>query len=273
MRYLLLLSLSLVLSLSAIAQRQNVSGQVFGPDGAVANVSVREIDEDRRVCNHTHTDANGIFSFQVRNAQHYLQFHASGYRTLTHKMLGQKRFKVNLQPCRVSSYAGQEKLVLKSNKLFCGRYLSSDVSQMAWVEQLNDTIFSLILPIRMDLVIDEYPAGRTLLILGPRDEQVMQWENVVDAYPLLESPDEINEYHLTQSYFGVSRLPGGNEDDTPLYAYPHFQFTRSQLEYLCQHPDALQRLVVDTYKADNYWNLYPTAHTQELLQKILGKHK
>ena len=38
------------------AQRQNVSGIVKGPDGAIAKVSVREIDNNRRVYNHTATD-------------------------------------------------------------------------------------------------------------------------------------------------------------------------------------------------------------------------
>ncbi len=35
------------------AQQHNVSGMVKGPDGGIAKVSVREIDENRRVFNHT----------------------------------------------------------------------------------------------------------------------------------------------------------------------------------------------------------------------------
>ena len=63
------------------------------------------------------------------------------------------------------------------------------------------------------------------------------------------------------------------EDNTSLYAYPHFQFTRSDLEYLVYNPHALRRLAMDTYKADNYWNLYPTGQTIELLKQVLQKSK
>ena len=121
----------------------------------------------------------------------------------------------------------------------------------------------------MDMIIDEYPAGRTLLVLGSWDKQLMRWENVVDAYPIDVAPHEVSDVHLAQSYFGTDRLPGGTKDDRPLYAYPHFQFTKANLEYLVEHPQAMHRLVVDTYKADNYWNLYPTDQTADLLKQVL----
>lgn len=269
----ILFSLLLLLAGSVWAQKQNVSGQVSGPDGRIANVSVREVDASLRVYNHTTSDQNGLFSFQVRDARHSLQFFAPGYRTLTHKMLGNKSFKVTLERRRVSPYAETGKLLLRSDNLFSGRYMGTVVKQMAWIEQLNDTLFTLILPIRMNRIIDEYPAGRTLLVLSDRDAQLMQWENVVDAYPLEVAPHEVSDVHLAQSYFGTRRLPGGTEDDTPLYAYPHFQFTKANLEYLIANPKSLRRLVVDTYKADNYWNFYSTEHTIELLQKVLKSIK
>ena len=53
---------------SSWAQQQNVSGTVKGPDGAIAKVSIREVDANHRVLNHTTTDRNGLFSFQVRDA-------------------------------------------------------------------------------------------------------------------------------------------------------------------------------------------------------------
>lgn len=266
-----LTSLLLLLSASLLAQRQNVSGQISGPDGRIPNVSVREVDANHRVYNHTRADKNGLFSFTVRDAQHSLQFFAPGYRTFTHKMLGNKSFRVTLEPRRTSPFIGHEKLLLKSDRLFCGIYMGTEVRQMAWVEQMTDTLFTLILPIKMDMIIDEYPAGRQLLVLSGMSQQVMQWENVVDAYPIDVAPHDIHDHHLAQSYFGADRLLNGQEDNTPLYAYPHFQFTKSQLEYLVSHPNMLQRLAVDTYKADNYWNLYPTEKTAELLKMVLEK--
>lgn len=261
--------LLLLVSASLLAQRQNVSGQISGPDGRIPNVSVREVDANHRVYNHTKADQNGLFSFYVRDAQHSLQFYAPGYRTFTHKMLGQKSFKVTLEPRRVSPYVGNERLVLKSDRLFCGHYMEKEVKQMAWIEKMNDTLFTLILPVKMNMIIDEYPAGRTLLVLGSWDKQLMRWENVVDAYPIDVAPHEVSDVHLAQSYFGTDRLPGGTKDDRPLYAYPHFQFTKANLEYLVEHPQAMHRLVVDTYKADNYWNLYPTDQTADLLKQVL----
>jgi len=264
-----LISLFLLLTTQVLAQRQNVSGQISGPDGRIPNVSVREVDANHRVYNHTRADQNGLFSFYVRDAQHSLQFYAPGYRMFTHKMLGQKSFKVTLEPRRLSPFVGKERLVLKSDYLFCGHYMMTEVKQMAWIEQLNDTLFTLILPIKMDLIIDEYPAGRMLLVLGERDTQLMQWENVVDAYPTELAPYEVSDFHLAQSYSGTVYLPGGSKEEKPIYAYPHFQFTKANLEYLVNNPDALRRLAVDTYKADNYWNLYPTDQTIGLLKQVL----
>ncbi|MBO4549401.1 MAG: carboxypeptidase regulatory-like domain-containing protein, partial [Bacteroidaceae bacterium] len=88
MRHKLILSLLLCCIASALAQEQNVSGTIKGPDGTIAKVSVREIDNNHRVLNHTTSDRNGLFTFHVRDAaRHSLQFYAPGYRTFTHKML------------------------------------------------------------------------------------------------------------------------------------------------------------------------------------------
>ena len=261
--------LLLLVSSSLLAQKQNVSGHINGPDGPIPNVSVREVDANHRVYNHTKADQNGLFSFFVRDAQHSLQFHAPGYRTFTHKMLGQKSFRVTLEPRRTSPYIGNERLVLKSDRLFCGHYNGMEVRQMAWIERMNDTIYSLILPVKMDMPLDEYPVGRTLLVLGNYDTQLCQLENVVDAYPIDVAPYEVSDVHLAQSYFDTDRLPGGTEEKKTLYAYPHFQFTKANLEQLMEHPNAVRRLVVDTYKADNYWNLYPTDETVALLKQVL----
>ena len=262
----------MLVSSSLLAQKQNVSGQISGPEGRIPNVSIREVDANHRVYNHTTADKNGLFSFTVRDTQHSLQFLAPGYRMLTHKMLGHRSFRVTLEPRRVSPFIGNERLVLKSDRLFCGHYMGMDVKQMAWIEQMNDTLYTLILPVKMDMVIDEYPAGRTLLVLGDYDNLLIQLENVVDAYPIDVAPHEASDVHLAQSYYGIDRLPGGTEEKKQLYAYPHFQFTKANLEQLMAHPDALRRLAVDTYKADNYWNLYPTDETIDLLRQVLYKN-
>lgn len=261
----------LLLTTQVLAQRQTVSGQINGPEGPIPNVSVREVDSNHRVFNHTKADDNGLFSFTVRDAQHSLQFFAPGYRTFTHKMLGQNLFTVTMEPRRVSPFVKDERLVLKSDRLLCGHNHTEEVKQMAWVEQMNDTLFTLVVPVKMDRLVDEYPTGRTLLVLGEWDKILLRLENVVDAYPIDTPPHEVKDFRMSQKYEGTDNMLGNTRDDTPLYAYPHFQFTRADLEYLVANSDAIRRVVVDTYRADNHWNLYPTSQTAKLLQQVLDK--
>ena len=248
-----------------------MSGVVKGPDGSIAKVSVREIDANHRIFNHTSTDRNGLFSFQVRDVQHSLQFYAPGYRTLSHKMLGAKSFKVTMEKRRTSPYVASAKVILKSEHLFCGHYMGEVVPRQAWIEKMCDSLFSIIIPVEMERPVDEYPAGRGVIVLDDFGRQVMQLENVVDVYPIYGDPDEVGQMCLAQSYIGVGRIPGVEEEDKRLYAYPHFQISRTQMEQLCNQPDLLGRLAVDTYKADNYWNFFPTEKTIELFKKVLEK--
>ncbi len=249
----------------------NVSGVVNGPDGVIAKVSVRETDGDHRIYANTRTDRNGLFSFRVRDLQHSLQFYAPGYRTLTHKMLGAKSFKVTMERRRTSPYVSSSKVILKSNHLVCGHYMNEVVQQQAWIEKMCDTLYAIIVPVQMERPVDEYPAGRQAIILDEFGQQVMQLENVVDVYPIAGDPDDVSQTCLAQSYTGVDRIPGATDDETRLYAYPHFQISKVQLEQLCNHPNLFGRIVADTYRADNYWNFFPTSQTIELLRKILYK--
>lgn len=273
-----ILSLLLLCCVPVMAQRQNVSGIVKGPDGGIEKVSIREIDANHRVFNHTTTDKNGYFSFKVRDAQHSLQFYAPGYRTLSHKMLGENKFTVTMERRRISPYVSTAKVILKSDRLFNGHYLGEVVRRQAWIEKMCDTLYSIILPIEMERPVDEYPVGRQLIVLDELDRQVMQLENVVDAYPIIGDPDEVEEsridqayHHIARSYTGTDYIPGGDSVDEKLYAYPHFQISRAQLEQFCEKPELLGRLAVDTYRADNYWNLFPTDKTISLFKKALAK--
>lgn len=256
------------------AQSGTVSGKVINVQGkGVANASVRELDHNKRVINHTEADANGIFTFKVRDKQHSIQVIAPGYRKITHKMLGHSRVNVTLQERRKSPLAGNEKIILRSDELFCGKYQNENVKQWAWIEQVNDTLFTLILPIRTHTLIDEYPQGRTLTLLSTFDHQLMQWSNVVDAYPVAGTPEEIKSTVLTQSYTGTDNTPGISTNVKDCFAYPHFQFSLKDLTFLANNPSKLQRLVADTYKVDNYWNFYPTEKTDKLLKELLKKVK
>lgn len=276
MKKLLFILFAALSAATSQAQPYTVSGTVKDSCGqAIANASIREIDHNKRVINHTQSDENGIFTFKVRNGRHALQVMAPGYRKITHKLLNYKRVNITLEKRRTSPLAGNEKIVLRSDQLFCGRYMNENVKQWAWIEQLNDTTFCLVLPISTKTEIDEYPQGRTLTILSATGQHLMQWNNVADVYPIIGSPGEQSSTVLAQSYTNDDYVPGAIADDKESYVYPHFQFSLSQLKSLAEHPEDLQRMVVDTYKADNYWNFYPTNDTdrllKELLQKVTGK--
>lgn len=271
MKAFLALASALLMAIDMHAQGINVSGKITGPDGGIPNVSVRELSGEHRVVSNTRADGNGIFTFKVRDTQHWLQFYAPGYRTLTHKMLGHTSFNVTMEPRRKSPYLGHEKVLLRTKDMLCGHYMGESIPVRTWVEQLSDTIFAIVIPVEMKLKVDEYPAGRMLLVLTQYDEQIMQWENIADVYPLQGDPDEMYDAKLTQSYNGIDKSPGGTDEEENLYCYPHFQFTLSQLRYLIDNPERWDRMVVDTYRADNYWNFYPTAKTRDLLQKVIDK--
>ena len=91
-------------------------------------------------------------------------------------------------------------------------------------------------------------------------------------------PDEVEDSrleqaygHVAQTYTGNDYTPGASMNGEKLYAYPHFQVSRSQLERLCNEPELLSRLAVDTYRADNYWNFFPTERTVSVFRKALAK--
>lgn len=253
------------------ARQQNISGIVKGPDGAIAKVSVREVDANHRILSHTTTDRNGLFTFQVRDAsRHSLQFYAPGYRTITHKIHGETLFKVTLEKRRTSPYADKAKFIINSEHLFCGHYRGEIVRCKAWIEKMCDTLYAIILPVEMERPVDEYPSGRRLIVLDELDREVMTLENVVDVYPISGEPDEVRTVCIAQSYTGAGYMPGIS-DGKRFYAYPHFQISRTQLEQLCQRPESLCRVAVDTYNGTDWWNFFPRDKTFELFRKVLDE--
>lgn len=270
MRYAFIIAL-LLLAINSMAQQQNVSGQVRDLEGnPIPNVSVREVDRESRVLNHTKADANGMFSFTVRDAQHWIQFSAPDYVTLTHKMLGNRTIKATME-LKGKMDTRKAKILIKSKKLICGMADGRNIPQNAWIEQIQDTVFSLILPISVSSVIDEYPAGRTLTLISTANSAVMELKNVVDAYPVKGDPDEMTDRRLTQSGNGVDNGPYEDTDDKNLFCYPHFRITSSQIEYIISHLDQILSINVDTYKADNFWNLYLMSGADGILRNAMKK--
>ena len=255
--------LALCLSLSAVAQKQTVSGTVKDAQGnPIAGVSVRELDHNRRVVKQTKSDANGLFSFPSKDTRHYIQFVADGYRRLTHKMMGYTLINATLDPRTVMPLNKKGKVVMRTDKLICGHQGEGEVPLTVWMEQFSDTLYAFIIPVEVESEVDEYPAGRTLTILDQGGKQMMQLENVVDAYPTSPRSDE--GIVMTQSYAGVDNVPGQSTVKRRYFVQPHFAVTASQLRTLMNRHQSIARILVDTYRADNYWNYYLSSQAGEV---------
>ncbi len=263
MKNYILAILALCLTLGAAAQKQRVSGTVKDAEGRpIAGVSVRELDHNRRVVKQTRTDANGLFSFPVKDTRHYIQFVADGYRRLTHKMMGYTLINATLDPRTVQFTYRKGKVVMHTDKLLCGHKGEEEVPLTISLEQLNDTLYAFIFPVEVESEVDEYPAGRTLTVLDTQGRQLVQLENVVDAYP--SSPRSGEGIVMTQTYAGVDNVPGESTVKRRYFVEPHFAISSAQLRQLMSGHRQIARILVDTYRADNYWNYFISSQASQV---------
>ena len=117
-------------------------------------------------------------------------------------------------------------------------------------------------PVEVESEVDEYPAGRTLTILDSSGKQMMQLENVVDAYP--SSPRSDEGIVMTQTYAGVDNIPGQSTVKRRYFVQPHFAISSSQLKRLMAQHQSIARILVDTYRADNFWNYYLSSQADQV---------
>lgn len=267
MKNYILAIIALSLTLGVAAQKQRVTGTVRDAQGnPIAGASVRELDHNRRVVKQTKSDANGLFSFPVQDTRHYIQFAADGYRRLTHKMMGYTLINATLDPRTVQLTYRRGKLIMHTDKLLCGHQGESEVPLTVSFEQLNDTLYAFIFPVEVESEVDEYPAGRTLTVLDSNGKQMVQLENVVDAYP--SSPRSDEGIVMTQTYAGVDNVPGESTVKRRYFVQPHFAVSSSQLRTLMAQHQSIARILVDTYRADNYWNYYLSSQASEVDLKL-----
>ena len=91
---------------------------------------------------------------------------------------------------------------------------------------------------------------------------MMQLENVVDAYP--SSPRSDEGIVMTQTYAGVDNIPGQSTVKRRYFVQPHFAFSSSQLRRLMAQHQSIARILVDTYRADNFWNYYLSSQADQV---------
>lgn len=161
----------------------------------------------------------------------------------------------------------------ESTMLICGHHGKQEISQIVWLEQLNDTLFTLKIPIQVKTMSTNYPEGRMLLVLNKENKLVAAANNVQDESPSAGDPNDARHelYSSTNSSSSVGYIPGNSVRETPYFVYPQFLFTREELEYLVKHHKDVYRIVVDTAEADNYWIFYPQSTFEEELKELISE--
>lgn len=161
----------------------------------------------------------------------------------------------------------------ESTQLICGHQGKQEVPQIVWLEQLNDTLFTLKIPIQVKTMSTNYPEGRLLLMLNKSNKLVASAYNIQEESPLPGDPnDQMHElYSSTNSSSSIGYIPGNSVRETSYYVYPQFIFTREELEYLIAHYKEIHRIVVDTAEADSYWLLYPKSTFGDELKQLMSE--
>jgi len=266
--------LAVILASTSFAQ-ERVTGVVRCEGEPVADAIVMEINKDHRILHQTRTDSEGRYSISFSNPEkNSIRVLAAGYYTITHKLRGFSLVTINMIPREHSvnydTLPGRHKGI-QTNKLFVGRVGDGTRPQIARVEMVNDTLFSLIVPLRVDALVDEYPAGRNMMFLGDADELLLNARNGMDVKPLEGDPEDISD--KIRPINNTVQIVNGQTPNvyTNNYVYPRFLINRDQLFSLIGKAGQVRRVAFDTVRADNYWLLYPSDEFEDELHRLVYK--
>lgn len=257
----IIVSLVFMFALALTGQGQTVvSGGIVDADGPIADIMVKEIDHNQRVLNSTTTDASGLFTMRVNNLNNALLISGSGYLRRIERMQGRTRFDIQL--LRVTHSLEEELLQerhphTESFRLIYGRLGEHKVAQRVWIEMLNDTLFTLSLPIHAFAFNENYPVNRKMMFVDYTDGPLMTGNSIVEVYAESGDPMMRDEKSIiTRYYTDGNYTPGSFSSDTQHNLYPQFVFRTTELETLLMHEDAICRILIDTSRGDNFWQLY-----------------
>lgn len=252
-----------------------VSGRVTGEEGALMGAVVKEIDFNHRIVSQTTTDASGLFNMNVRSMNHALSVKKAGYVEHIERLAGRQR--LDIQLVKGKSLIDEKLLtgkhrVRETYKLLYGHLGTRNVPQLVRIEMLNDTLFTMILPIQADNLLAAYPAGRILMFVDVTDQPLLLSRNLMEVYTLCGEPEEVDKHSvLARSYIGNDYTPGNGAAPSPMFHYPQFLFTLAEMEALLAREGDICRLLIDTAKGDNFWILYPEETFGKEMHRILTK--
>jgi len=268
-------TLMLALFSSVLWGQTVVSGKVMAGGVPVAGATVKELDVNHRIVSQSTTDASGLFNMSVVDLNHALSVHSDGYLEHIERLFGRKTVEIAL--VKGTSLVDEELLmgnhkIEESYKLLYGHNGGRNIPQLVRIEMLNDTLFTLIVPIMSSSQSEAYPAERALIFVDAADNQLLVGKNVMEVYTLIGEPEDVGKYDvMPRAYIGVNYTPNTSVYNSPMFLYPQFLFTTQGLEKLLEQEERIYRLLIDTSRGDNFWILYPSKTFGKEIRKMIAK--
>ena len=259
------------MALAMQAQTLLIHGRVMHDDSPLPKANVVEIDANHRIINQTQTDAMGHFTLNVTGGKTSVRVTHHGMRKFTRKIGTRTTWEIVLEKEQDMGGANRVRSRHETTKLICGHIQGRIIPQLTWVEQLSDTTFCLVVPVRVSNGVEEYPQGRKMTVQDYNGRAVAIGHCIESAIPEEGAPQSYDPYVRASSNNSANNNSQFSSDDRDYFCYPRFLFGITDLEYLIDHSTELACFAVDTAPGDNYWLYYKSKNFAKELQKILNK--
>lgn len=270
----LLCFLIALLPLSASAV--NISGRVTDADGEpLAEAAVREKDSHDRVVNQVRTDQNGYFTLQLRSVKNTLEVSLDGYLTHSEDIGAKRLFHIALarKATATASFSVARRHTVQTDKLLVGHAEGREVPQQTWIDQYNDTLVEIIVPVQAVKMVDEYPAGRALRFYAGSTTPLAEARTEEDAYPRAGDPADLDSPFWARMRRGDASVAIHDGQPEVCYFYPRFLLTTAALRRLADAADTVISLTADNDRGDNTYMFYPAATFAKELRRYVKKIK
>ena len=249
------------------AQTRRIYGTVMHNNTPVANANVVELDANHRYLSHTKTDEWGKFTLIVTGKKTSIRVTHDDMTRYTSKIGDQEYWNITLNKKTESEKNELVKKTYESTRLLSGFAQGRFIPQFICVEQLSDTTFCLVIPVRVYNSVEDYPQGRKVVVQDYNNRIVATGNCIEDAIAQEGAPQSWDPIVRTTALEG----PNFTHDVRDFFCYPRFLFTKTELEYMIDHRSELLCFAVDTARGDNYWMYYPSKTFAKEMQKILNR--
>lgn len=257
----------------ACSQADRIYGTVTNNRKPVPQAVVAELDDRHRIVNQTRTDNNGQFTLSVSGKNSLVKVTADGMKDFMQKIGSRRKWKIDLKSASMSAEEMVRKSSRKTTWLLTGYNNNVVVTQETWVEQISDEEFCLVIPTQVFSAVEEYPAGRRVVVKDFNGRVMAVGVCIADSYVEEQETDDEGVSVFDRVYSGSSASKDTSLDfeENLFFCYPRFMFKLSELEYLIEHDREIACFEVDTSRGDNFWIYYPHQKFAKELQKILNK--